>query len=471
MPSFQTPTFEESAAFIVASFARLFPEDDTSATSFNFLWCLLLAAALTDAHAHLDAVETDLLPDTAGGAELERWAAIRGVTKKGATPARKADALLIVGTPATIIPAGTALRHNPTGMLFEISALATVEAGGTVLADVAAINSDAGSGAATRLNAGEILTFTTPIANVEEQAELQLDLDEDGEDAESDGALRLRVLSRFSDPPLGGAQVDYEQWALEETGIAAAYAYPLRGGLGTVDVAALHAGTGAARILTEPERADLQAKIDAKRPVSVKAFRVLTVLAEETDIEVTYKHDGSAENAPDWDDSTPPTVLAWEPGAVARKLQFAGGARPATMQVGDRIIIKRADGTGTGKERVVESFDGVDAVILEADALGDIPAAADTVYSGGPLVELQRQAIQELVNSLGTANPDSNRYGTWEGSLRLGKLTGAAESVEGVLEATAIAPAATVHASDPAYPDDDEVGLIIAGRIIVRSAH
>jgi uncharacterized phage protein gp47/JayE len=469
--AFQTPTFAETAAFIVAAFARLFPEDDVSATSFNFLWCLTLAQAVTDNHAHLEAVKEDLLPDTSGGNELDRWAKIRGVTRKGATPARKADALLIVGTPTTVIPVETPLQHQSSGMLFKIAAQATIEAGGTVLADVSAVNSDAGSGAKTRLEAGQLLRFTTPSVDYEEDAELQLDLDEDGEDAESDGALRLRVLSRFSDPPLGGAQVDYEQWALEETGIASAYAYPLRAGLGTVDVAALHAGSGSARVLTEPERADLQTTIDAKRPVSVKGFRVLTVVAAETDIEVTIATDGEVQNVFDWDDSTPPTVAAWEPGAVPNKLQFAGGARPATMQVGDRIIIKRADGAGTGAERVVESFSGADAVILEADEQGDEPAAADTVYSGGPLVAAARAAIQALVDALGTANPDANRYGPWEGSLRIGKLTGAAESVDGVLEATAIAPAATVHALDPEYPDDDEIGLIIAGRIIVRAAH
>src|SRR5687767_4317424 len=102
--AFQTPTFDEQVAFAVAHFKALFPEDDISATGFNFLFLTCLAAAVTDNHAHLDATKNDLLPDTAEGDELRRWAKIRGVTPKGATGARKADALRVVGNPGASIP-------------------------------------------------------------------------------------------------------------------------------------------------------------------------------------------------------------------------------------------------------------------------------------------------------------------------------------------------------------------------------
>lgn len=465
--AFETPTFDECAAFLVANFARLFPEDDVSVTSFNFLWCLTLAAAITDNHAHIDAAKNDLFPDTSEGADLERWRKIRGVPAKGATSARKAAALRVFGPAATAVPVDTELQHDSNGELYRITTGSVVGPGGYVDVDVAAI----GTGSKTRLEKGQFLRLTNPPAtpNLIEEAELQLDLDEDGEDKELDGALRLRVLSRFSSPPLGGAATDYEQWALEEDGIAAAYAYPIRGGLGTVDVAALHAGSGAVRVLSAPEVADLQAKIDAKRPISVKAFRVLAVTATPTNIEVLITPDGQAQNAFDWDDTVAPTTNAWD-GAL-RKLTFAGGARPASMQVGDRLSIKRADGTGSGKERVVESFDGAAAVILEADAQGDEPAVADTIYSGGPLVELVREAIQDLVDSLGTANPDATRYGPWEGNLRPTALARDAMGIDGVIDASVTAPAALVEASDPVFPDDGTVGLITAGRILVRWKH
>lgn len=462
--AFQTPTFEEQAHFCVAHFKALFPEDDISATSFNLLWLLTIAAAVTDNHAHIDATKNDLLPDTAEGDELERWAKIRGVTKKGATGARKAKALRVTGVAGTNVPVDAELVHDATSLRFKTTSTGNVDA---ILLyvdiDIAALD----TGAQTRLPAGESLRFTAlPSPNLEESNELQLSLDEDGTDAESDGDLRLRVLSRFSSPPLGGAQEDYVQWALAQTGIAAAFCYPVRAGLGSVDLAALHAGSGSVRALSDPETADLQAKVDELRPVNVKAFRVLKVIPAEVDIEFTYVPNGEAQFAPDWDDAGPPTVGAWNAGT--RKLTFAGGVRPPSIIPGDRLAVKDPAGTGTGKERVVESLDGADAVILEDDADGDVPAAGYSVYSGGPLVEPIRAAIQALVDSLGTANPDAKRYGAWEGNLRPSAIGRVATAVEGVLDGTVIAPAVTQAASDPAYPDDDEIGLLIAGRILVR---
>ncbi|WP_413462564.1 baseplate J/gp47 family protein [Kingella kingae] len=38
-------------------------------------------------------------------------------------------------------------------------------------------------------------------------------------------------------PPAGGNQYDYKNWALSVDGVSSAYVYPLRRGLGTVDIA------------------------------------------------------------------------------------------------------------------------------------------------------------------------------------------------------------------------------------------
>lgn len=460
--AFETPTLDDQIAFTVAHFAALFPADDVSALSFNYLWCVCLAAAVTDNHANIEAAKNDLMPNTEEGAV--RWAPIRGVVPKTATPARKAQALRVFGTAATDVPALSQLVHEETGLKFQTTSDALVGPGGYVDCDVAGVD----VGSVTRLGPPQKLRFTTPIADLEEIAELQLDLDEDGEDAESPGSLQQRVASRFSTPPLGGAQEDYVQWALAVTGWATAYAYPLRAGVGTVDLAALHAGSGGARIPTAPEVAELQAALDKKRPVSVKQFRVLTVLGEENNIEVTVVANGQPENAFDWDDTVVPAVDTYDD--PSRTVTLAAD-RPSTMKAGDRVIFKNAGGTGTGAERVIESLSGDDAFVLEADAEGDVPANLDAVYSGGPLVQPARDAIQDLLDSLGTANTDDNRYGSWEGSLDPGSIRSAATSIDGVRRATVIAPADLVDASDPEYPDDGDIGLIIGGRIIVRCQH
>ncbi|MBA2718939.1 MAG: baseplate J/gp47 family protein [Chloroflexi bacterium] len=458
---FNVQSLDEQHGFLVALFKTLFPDADVSAMSDNYLWAMIQAAGVTDNHAHIESVKTDLMPDTSESDMLDRWAIIRGVARKGATSARKANALRVVGIAATAVPANAELVHDSSGLRFKITTASVVGPTGFVDVDVAAID----TGSATRLNAGERMTFSTPIANLEDEAELQSDIDEDGTDQESDGALRLRVLSRFRNPALGGAQEDYVQWALEEVGIAAAYAYPLRAGLGTVDVAALHAGSGDARALTGPEVGELQAVLDEKRPISVGGFRVLSVVTQTTNVEVTILTTGEAQYEFDWDDSIAPTGNSWNAGTRVFTLD---ADRPTSMKAGDRLTL--SDGA-TGRERVIESLSGTAAVVLEDDQDGDIPTAASIVYSGGPIVQTARAAILALIDGLGTANPDTTRYGSWEGNLRPSAIGRVATNVTGVLDGEVVVPSATIVASDPAFPNDAQIGLIIPGRVLVRKQH
>ncbi|MGN6103740.1 MAG: baseplate J/gp47 family protein [Kofleriaceae bacterium] len=456
--TFRPLTLVEQHEILVALHKAVRPEDDVSEGSYNSLSLLTIAAAVTDGHAHHNANLNDMLPDTAEGDELRRWAKIRGVVLKGATPARKSSALRVTGTAGEPVPGNTELVHV-SGLRYKIVGDELVGALGYVDCDVVAID----TGRATRLNKGETLRFLTPLPNIEEEAELQLALDEDGFDAEQDSEIQARLLSRFRDPPRGGTRVDYEQWALEQTGIAAAFAYPLRNGLGTVDLAALHAGSGTARLLQPGEIAALQATIDQLRPVGVKGCRVLTVVPKPVDVEVLILPDGLAEHAFDWHDQPTPTVSAWTP--ATRVLKFAGGARPSSLKAGDRLTIAQGP---TGRERVVESLGpGADEVTLEVDPVGDTPAVGNTIYAGGPLVAPARAAIQALFDALGTANPDAKRYGPWEGNLRIGTL-GDAAKLRGVLDRTVVAPTANVTALDPPYPANDVIELLIAGRILVR---
>ncbi len=457
---FVVPTLEELHTFLIALTKALFPDIDVSPSSFPALFGRTLAAAATDNHAHLVSVKADLLPDTAEGAALDRWGAVVGRPRKGATPARKADALRVVNNDVVAhdVTIGDELVHV-SGLRFQINETISVPAGQDLDVDVVAID----TGSATRLAAGEVLKFTTPLAGIEEAAELQIALDEDGDDQEGDGAYRNRVLDRFRTPPLGGAQNDYETWALEVVGIATAYVYPNRAGLGTVDVAALHVGTGSARILNPGEVAELQAHLDEKRPIGA-TVRVLEVVEQAVDTEVTVRSTGEEAYAWDWIDETPLEVDAWNGGT--RQLTFTI-ARPDTMAAGGRIVIRTVAGTGAGAPLVIESLVGADDVILEE--VPDVaPVAGDLVYAGGALTDPVRAAVAAHIASLGTANPDDTSYGSWEGNLRTATLGGVVADVVGVRGLTLIAPAADVEADDPPFPGDAEINLLVPGRVLVR---
>jgi uncharacterized phage protein gp47/JayE len=458
------PSLEELHTFLIADYYNTYRNDpngppDVSQESFNWKWLRTFAAGCAGGFANLNALVSDLFPNSAEGTLLRLWAKAKGLVIKSATGARKSKALRIFGTATTVVPTEQIFTHA-SGLRFQNTSSDVVGPGGYVDVDVAALD----TGAATRLNAGETLTFAVSIPGLQEAAKLVLDLDEDGSDAETDGDLQARLAKRFSDPPRGGSIADYVAWALEVTGIANAYVYPLRRGWGTVHIAALHKGSGSDRMLSSPEVADFSNALNLRRPVGMRGFLALDTVAQTVNVEHLIITDGSPDHEFDWDDTTPATVTAWDP--ALRKVTFA--TRPDSMKAGDRITFA---GGASGKERVVDALSSTDAVILTVDESGDTPLAPDTAYSGGPLVQPVREAIIALGSSLGTANPDSKRYGTWEGNLDPGAIDTASRSVAGVRRANTTSPAALVEAADPAFPNDNPINLIILGRILVREQH
>jgi uncharacterized phage protein gp47/JayE len=466
------PTYEEMADFLVALFKMLFPDQDVSRTSLPALMAKVMAAAATENHAHIRGVLADLLPDTSEYPTLARWGTISGRPQKGATVARKAAALRLTnsGGADRDLDIGTELVHS-SGLRFALNQDITVPAaagGSPTTRDADVISIDTGS--ACRLAAGEVLTFTSPPpAGIEDTAELQIAIDEGGDDLESAGDHRRRILARFATPPLGGAAADYVAWSEALEGVASAYCYPIRAGLGTVDVAALHAGTGTDRLLNPSERAALLAKLQASRPVSA-TVRVLEVLAQPAGVEVTVRDTGEAAYAWDWVDETPLEVDGWDGPTL--KLTFSAD-RPDSMVAGGRLILRDVLGLNDGRQYAIESLSGSDAVILEEypkDYTGaDLdPLSTDLVYSGGELVDPVRDAIGAHIDQLGTANPDATSYGAWEGNLRVAALYHVVGDVPGVRDATVEVPANNVEAVDPAFPGDAQVYVITRKGLFVR---
>lgn len=472
--AFTILTLDDSHEMALALFSALLDDPNTSQGAFLWLWAKTMAGAVTDNHAHIASVFNDLLPDTASidttpqnpTSALARWGAITGLTQKGATGSSSATPCArVFGAPSTPVPDTTQMT-DPGQLVYQIVGAYTVAAAGYVDCNIAAI----GTGSATNLSDGTQLQFTNTPSGLEDTVVLQAALT-NGADQEDPGAYRLRILSQLAVPaqPAYGAgkQNDYVQLALAQTGIAAAFCYPNRQGLGSVDVSALALGSGDARLLLSGQISALQATMAALVPVGV-TFRVLTTYAAAVDIEYTVIPDGGATTVFDWDDTTPPTVLSWT--SATNTLQFSGGTRPADMVPGDRLVVDPAAGGGTGAQFVIQSLSGADSVVLESAPV-PAPVATDTVYAGGPLVDPARAAIQAYVDSLGTANPDATRYGNWEGSLDPGAIDAAVRAVAGVLRGTVVTPSSLVTATDPAYPSDATIELLIAGHIIVRCQH
>jgi uncharacterized phage protein gp47/JayE len=442
---------------LIADFAGRFPGFEVPKSSDNWKRLRILAAAEWGMR-HQQSLELDeIMPDTASIDGLLRWGAILSLPRKGATPSRKSKALRVFGVATTPILTGEQLNAT-NGTAFQVNEDSAIGSGGFVDVDVLAIS----TGSATRLTAGEILTFAAPPADIDADAELQLDLDEGGEDVEDVEDYRVRILDRLARPGMGGNSNDYKAWALEVDDVASAYVYPLRGGVGSVDLAFLAKGSGSVRTPSGAKVTEVSDYIHSVRPVSMRDFRAITPVAVSQDIHLALRTRPGVRW--DWDDATPLAVQAWT--AATRTLQLQTD-RPADMEIGDRVIIASAGGDGA--EHEIVAFGASDEVVLKDDP-ATAPLLDDVVYSGGPAVEPLRESVKAAIDLLGPAVGEFG-VGDWDDTIEPGRLEGLAFAISTTRDATAIDPAAPVVPDDPVYPDDGTVEYLIWGRVLVRRDH
>ncbi len=457
---FAVRNFDGVLEVLVAAAGGRFPNANLSRFSDFNKRLRVVALGLADASYNLRQAQLDVMPDTAEGEFLVRHGNVWGVAQKGAVGSAGDSVLRVTGVAASVVPVFEPLTHTPSQLLFETRSGGVIPAAGFLDVDIAALS----TGIGTNLEQDQELTFDTPPAGIDAAARVLFDL-EGGLDIESDPDYQARILDRIGEPELGGSRADFEKWVLEAADfVATAYVYPTRNGLGTVDLVGLKTGRGTARLLSLGERTTIFNAVELLRPVGA-TIRVLEVLAELTDVEFTIIPETGTAFVFDWDDVTPPVILTYVDGT--RVLTF-DAARPASMQVGDRLTLD--DPLSDGSESVIEQLDGTDAVIL-VEALGFAPTPTNVVYSGGPLVEPVRLNILALFDALGPANPDASAYGPWEGNLRVSNLFEAVQTTPGVLDSVVLDPLVTVEAADPAFPANTTVGLLIPQKILVRRFH
>jgi uncharacterized phage protein gp47/JayE len=506
---FKVPSLADTRDFLVALGKSLFPwANYGSRRTFHGRRATYLAAAVTQIHAHVDSAQRDVHPLTAGdGKPIRDWGETVGVPPKEATPARKAAAGRVRGSAGATVSIGEQLKHDTSGLLYELSQNVTipgtagVDPDSFVDAGIVAVS----TGAQTRQDAGQTLAFVNTLPGIERNVILQLALDEDGFDAEPFGSYRARVLATFSQTPSGGNQADFVKWALASLNtVAAAFAYPNRAGRGTIDIAAFYAGSGTARTLTVDDREAVAAYIRTQTTAPFQitgtggGLRILVTVADPQPVEILLIPNGQAAFAFDWDDSTPPTVIGWD--ATARELQFSGGALPPSLRAGHRLSLRGVASAQDGTEFKIESISAVDKVILEKSPAID-PVATDVIYSGGPLVTPVRAAIVAHLNGeivyagrgltplpassvdstvgldilaegIGSANPGGiyNVAGgvSWSGAIVRAQLFGIAKYKAGVRDVDVVTPAANYEAVDDAFPDDGQIHYVTPGAVLVR---
>lgn len=218
---------------------------------------------------YIDWLSLQLLPDTAEDVWLDRFAAIWLVNADGTTgrkmPTLASGSALFTGTAGFVVPAGTQMTAASTGAAYETLEQITLGPVPTA-ANVQALT----AGSIGNLDGGSILALPNPPPGVANIATVELLTG--GNDTETDDELRARVLARIREPPMGGDQTDYVQWALAVPGVTRAWCYPQEMGIGTCTVRfmmdELRADNGGFPL---PDDVDaVAAYLNGVRPVTVK---------------------------------------------------------------------------------------------------------------------------------------------------------------------------------------------------------
>jgi uncharacterized phage protein gp47/JayE len=192
---------------------------------------------------------------------------------------------LVTGELGTPIPSGSILNSS-TGIQYQTTQQEFMGSGPTAVPAMALV-----AGTDGNLLADAAIWFLVPPPNIDTLVTV-VSMD-GGTDTETDDQLRVRVLKRIREPPMGGDKTDYEQWALAVAGVTRAWCAPLEMGMGTVTVRFMCDDLSAtdnpmtSGFPTQTDVNTVSAYLDQVRPVAVKDIFVVSPLPQRCDIHIS----------------------------------------------------------------------------------------------------------------------------------------------------------------------------------------
>lgn len=222
-------------------------------------------------YGFLDWLSKQVFGTTAEREALLRMAAMYGITPVPAT--YFACSLNVTGTVGATVPTDTIYRLDAVNSYRVVTGQTLVSDGFGNGVAVVLIKSVL-AGADANLPEGATISLETSIPNVNSPATVATgSITAEGVDEEGTEEVRDRYLLRLREPPEGGADQDYEAWALAVPGVTRAWVYPNENGLGTVVVRFVMDGN--VSIFPDPTAvAAVQAAENAQRPVTAAVTAV-----------------------------------------------------------------------------------------------------------------------------------------------------------------------------------------------------
>lgn len=238
------------------------------------------AAAAHGQYAYMTWLAKQLMPDTAEGEYLERWAAIWDLVRLLATAAT--GEVTVTGNDGNTVPAGHELQTT-NGVIYTVDADATID-GGTATVSVTAVE----AGDDGNQVAGVTLTLVDSIPGVDSQATVAAGGLTGGSEREDDESLRARLLQRLKSPPQGGNGPDYIRWASEaHVDVTDVWIAANEAGPNEVTVRVMTYGATGDGIPTQPVLDAVEAYIeDGRKPWTV-TLDVVAPIAVPLDITIS----------------------------------------------------------------------------------------------------------------------------------------------------------------------------------------
>ncbi|EAA5542240.1 baseplate J/gp47 family protein [Salmonella enterica subsp. enterica] len=314
---------------------NLLPDADISEDSDFYARASSVASVAEGLYQHQSWIVRQIFPDTADSEYLLLHARTRGLSKRAATTAE--GIALITGAVGSTLSAGSTIQGDDVSCttLEDITLTANT---GTVKVRASL------SGTAGNISAPVAAELVSAPAGINSRVTIQTLTG--GTDEETDASLLARLLDIIRRPPAGGNRYDYRRWALECDGVTGAYVYPLRRGLGTVDIAITSAGS----LPSESVRKATQAHIDDVRPVTAKDSLVLAPTQKTVDFDIIVTPDGILP------DTAKQDVIATVKNAVAR-------IEPGQPLIKSQIEMLISLITGITDRKIVTPADNVEALV------------------------------------------------------------------------------------------------------------